>query len=414
LNEMGVGHSMRTQHPFIINGMKATLPRASRTTKILLISAAGLAGFFLFTFLIHSASQKSVLGADFYTFWMAGKAVFQEHANPYSQAVTEQIQLGKLGRLANPGEDQMAFAYPPYSLLIVLPGIFVAFDWASAGWLALNISVLTLLIFFLPARSRSFLLTTILFYPVFLTLVLGQFDLIAGSGVILFFGWMVIQKKTSPGIQVVTAVLLAWATSKPQFIWLMLGFILLYAVREKMRVFLITFFTALAGFLLLSFLLIPTWVSDWINGVRAYTQYIQSQPTITELLLPILPAPAAQTLSIILFFVFLALAAFLLLRWWKNQLHWLKVAAWLGMMTYLFHLHGISYEQVIFLIPLILWAAAREQWFAPDILFFWGASLVYSWAAFALGMNALAIDRSPVLLNLVWVGWLLRKPRFQL
>jgi hypothetical protein len=394
--------------------MNQTSRRTPQIAKVVLLSAAGLAAFLIFTFMIHSASQKSVLGADFYTFWMAGKAAFQEHENPYSPGVTAEIQLGKLGRLAHAGEDQMAFAYPPYSLLLVLPTIFLSFDWASAAWLAFNVTALTLLIFFLPARARSFLLSVFLFYPVFLNLVLGQFDLIAASGVIPFFGWMVSQGKTTPGVQVITAVLLAWATMKPQFIWLILGFILLYALREKFRVFLITFLVSLGTFLLFSFLLVPSWISDWTRQVQAYTQYVQGRPTIIEFLLPFLPKQTAYLVSGVIFAFFLVITLVLLVRWWRNELHWLKVAAWLGMVTYLFHLHGISYEQVIFILPLILWVATREKWNSPAVLFFWGTSLVYSWVAFALGIHSIAIDRSPVLLNLLWVGWLLRKPRFQL
>jgi hypothetical protein len=412
---MGAGCFVHTRHPFImVDEMNATLRHTSRIGKAVLLIAAVPAAFLIFTILIHTASQKSVLGADFYTFWMAGKAAFQQHTNPYSAEVTRQIQLGKLGRIAAPGEDQMAFAYPPYSLLIVLPTIFLSFDWATAAWLALNVTVLVLLIFFLPVRARSFLLTTFLFFPVFLNLVLGQFDLIVAAGVILFFGWMVAQGKTSPGIQLTVGILLAWSTMKPQFIWLILGFILLYAIREKYHVFLAAFLAALAAFLLFSFLLLPSWVADWTHQVQAYTQYVQGRPTLSEFLLPFLPMQAAYLVTAGVFVLFSAVALLLLLRWWKNQLHWLKVAAWLGTLTYLFHPHGISYEQVVFLLPLILWVASREKWNSPMVLFFWGASLVYSWIAFALGVNNILIDRSPILFNLVWAGWLLRKPRFQL
>ncbi|MBE0697158.1 MAG: DUF2029 domain-containing protein [Anaerolineaceae bacterium] len=183
--------------------MNETTRRTPQPVKKLILVITCLAAFVVFTSLIHTAASNSILGADFYTFWMAGKAAFQEHANPYSAAVTEQIQFGKLGRLANPGEDQMAFAYPPYSLLLILPTVFLSFDWASAAWLALNVTVLTVLIFFLPARTRSFLLSTFLFFPVFLNLVLGQFDIIATSGVVLFFwldGWSRENRNSRPGV----------------------------------------------------------------------------------------------------------------------------------------------------------------------------------------------------------------------
>jgi hypothetical protein len=321
--------------------------------------------------------------------------------------------MGKLGRLAGPGEDQMAFSYPPYSLLVVLPTIFAAFDWASSFWLALNVAVFTALLFIQSAKARNFLLTAFLFYPAFLNLVLGTFDILAVSGILLFFGWLVLQKRDSTAAQVGTGVLLAWATIKPQLVWLVLGFILLYAIREKYRVLLISFFTSLAAFFLFSFLLIPTWIADWVHQVRSYVGYVQGRPTITEFLVTVFPPGTAAILTLVLFIVFAGVGLFLLVRWWRGELHWLKAAAWLAMMTYLFHLHGIAYEQIIFQLPLIFWVAVRGKWNSPAVLFFWGASLVISWAAFGLGVDSIAIDRAPVLFNLVWVVWLLRKPGLQ-
>jgi hypothetical protein len=386
----------------------------SRPIKVTIIILLLLALLGVFTVMIHAASQNSILGADFYTFWAAGRAAFIDHANPYSQAVTEQIQLVKLGHLAQPGEDQVAFAYPPHSLLAIIPAIYMPFDWASAFWLAVNILVLTGFFFTFSQKVRGFLLSSFLFFPFFLNLVLGTFDIAAAAGFLLFYGAYITHKRVTPLPQAASAILMAWATMKPQFVWLLLGFTLLVAVREKYLVFLKTFLAAFASFLLFSFILVPTWVQDWVHQVQAYTQYVHSHLTISEFLLPFLPEPAVLLISYAALIICGLIAILLLVRWWKGKLHWLKVAAWLGMMTYLFHLHGISYEQIIFILPLILWVAEKEQWKSPAVLFFWGSSLVISWLAFAFGMNTPAIDRAPVLFNLLWAGWLLRRPDFQL
>lgn len=385
----------------------------SKPLKKLAILAACLAALAVFTILIHTASRESVLGADFYTFWMAGKAAFTGQDSPYSAGVTEAIQMGKLGRLAKPGEDQMAFSYPPYSLLVVLPTVFTSFDWASSFWLALNVSVFTALLFLQSARARNFLLTAFLFYPAFLNLVLGTFDVLAVSGVLLFFGRVAKEKRPSPAILVLTGVLLAWSTMKPQLVWLTLGFILLYAIREKYWYLLISFFTSLLVFGVFSFFLVPSWISDWIHQVQSYMGYVQGRPTATEFLAAVFPPTPARFLTGALFIFCAGVALALLVRWWKKELHWLKPAAWLAMMTYLFHLHGIAYEQIIFLLPLILWVALRENWKSLAVLFFWGASLLISWAAFVFGVDSIVVDRAPVLFNLIWLVWLLRKPGLQ-
>ena len=47
-----------------------------------------------FTALIHAAIGGTPFGADFYTFWLAGKSVFTQGQDPYSDAVTLESQLG--------------------------------------------------------------------------------------------------------------------------------------------------------------------------------------------------------------------------------------------------------------------------------------------------------------------------------
>lgn len=391
-------------------------PLRTRLQPVLYISAFLLA-VTIFAALIHFASSKSVLGADYYTFWAAGKALFLEGTDPYSPSVTQAAQLGKLGRLAQPGEDQLAYAYPVYGLFAVLPTVFLEFDWATAFWMAFNIlSFLTILFLVLPPPGRGLALTSMLMFPVFLSFVLGTFDILLAAGVLIFFGLIAAQGKRSWGVQILAGMLLAWATIKPQFIWLALGFALLYALRERLYPFLVTFFASLVFFFGLSFLLVPGWIGEWIMRVQEYAGYVQSKgrPTLSLFLSPFLPDSTALLITGIIFAVCTLLTAFWLVRWWRGQLHWLKLLAWLGMLTYLFHLHGISYEQLIFLLPLILWIGQKESWRKKEVLGFWIATLIVSWLGLALGRYHLAFDRSPVLLNALWVGWLFAKSRFQL
>ena len=63
-------------------------------------------------------------GNDFYSRWVGGCVLLRERMNPYSDAVTLRIQEGMYGRPAYPNEDQVAFAYPLYSLLFFWPLCF--------------------------------------------------------------------------------------------------------------------------------------------------------------------------------------------------------------------------------------------------------------------------------------------------
>lgn len=368
----------------------------------------------VFATLIHTVTANSIPGADFYTFWVAGRALFLDGVDPYSQVVTEQAQMGKLGRLARPDEDQMAYAYPPYGLFAILPAILMPFDWAVSFWLAFNIlAFLTICFFVLPPPVRSFSALSLLLFPIFLNLILGTFDIVLSLGIFIFFGLIAMQNRRSRRLQIAAGLLLAWATVKPQFIWLVLLFAFIYAICERLFPFLLGFAGSLILFFVLSFLMVPGWLSEWIARVQEYARYVQGQPTLTEFLRVVMPVRPALILTGIAFAICAVFTIFLLVRWWKGKLHWFKVFAWVAMLTYLFHLHGMSYEQIIFFIPMILWLGLKGTWRSKEVLAFWGAALVISWLAFVSGIGSLALDRSPVLFNAFWVAWLLSKPGFQ-
>ena len=214
-------------------------------------------------------------------------------------------------------------------------------------------------------------------------------------------------------MQGIAALLLAWGTMKPQFIWLLLLFALIYALRERLFPFLAAFAAFLAFFLGLSFWLVPGWLPEWINRVQEYGRYIQGRPTLSDFLGLIMPAQPALVLTGVAFVLCAGVTVFLLAGWWKGKFHWLKIMAWMGMLTYLFHLHGISYEQAVFLLPMILWLGQKGSWRDMEMLGFWLAAILISWLAFAYNPAGIAIDRAPVLFNAVWVARLFSKPGFQ-
>ena len=96
----------------------------------------------LFAAGIHAALQGNPLGADFYTFWKAARAEFFEGRSAYDPSVAREIQMDIQGRLSNPTEDQFAFSYPIFALLLVAPFSLLPFDWAQATWMAVNFVLL--------------------------------------------------------------------------------------------------------------------------------------------------------------------------------------------------------------------------------------------------------------------------------
>lgn len=373
----------------------------------LILILLALTALGLFTVLLHATLYTNPFGADFYTFWLAGRATFAEGQNPYSAEITRQSQMGIYGRPALPDEDQVAFAYPPYSLLAILPTAWMSYDWAQSYWLALNILLLiSVLVFLKPGAPPLRNLLYMLFYPVAFGLILGNFAVPLGTFLLFFYAFL-IERKPSRAVQIAGGLAFAWVTTKPQFIWLFALFILLYAARERLKPFLISFAISLTGMLAISFVLVPDWLERWLRRIGEYAGYVRSQPAITGLLAEGLPAPMPAILTVVALFVCAGLTIVLLRRWWRGALPALLLWGWLGFLTYLFHPHGIAYEQISFLVPLALWAAAQNGRSARlPLWLFWGGSFLLSWVFFVVGKWVYhPADAWPLIFNGVWLTW---------
>jgi len=379
--------------------------------KGVLVIIACIACLAVFTILLHTAMDDSPFGADFYTFWLAAKSVFIEHTNPYSDAVTQASQMGIYGRLALPGEDQVAFAYPPFSLMVLAPAAWMTFDWAQAYWLAFGLLVvMAALVFGFGAIRKKQLLAFLAFYPVVFGLILGNFAVLLGSlFAVLFFRTVFGHKQSKVGDAAI-GFALAWTAFKPQFAYLFILFLLLWSLKERRYGLAGGFLGGLGVWLGVSWLMAPGWLPEWLNRVGEYAGYVQSQMTIETLLAAILPDVTAHIAAVIIAGLLGATTVLLIRMWWQGRLTTLAMLAWLGWLTYLLHPHGIAYEQIAFLVPLLLWMAIEP---APNRLqtsIFWFGSLVLSWVCFALGKWSLHVwDAVPVLWNGVWMFWLMNR-----
>jgi hypothetical protein len=365
----------------------------------------------VFAFGIRTATQGNILGSDFFIFWNAGRAAIFERQNPYSDALSLQAQISVFKRPAAAGEDQLGFAYPPYALLAILPLLFLSFDWASAIW----ISLLTLLLVAAGAwalRGKQWVIPTfLLFYPTFFGVILGNFAVGLSAGLLLMFGMILRGQRWSRGMQISLGLLAGWMTIKPQFLWLFLFFIALYALREKLWWFLVCFSASVVGCVVVSFALVPNWLPFWLERLTKYTVYNQTLPVTEYLLGQVMPVQAANIASLILLIVLIGATMWMLWRWWRGKLAVIPLWAWLGLVVFLAHPHGASYEHLAFLLPLVVWAAGQADWRSLPLNLFWWGSLAVSWAAFfiskAAGAPASAAEW-PILFHLVWVGWMLR------
>ena len=373
---------------------------------VFLLLAALLIGVL---FAVHGFLEQLPLGADFYTFWVAARAAFVENQNPYSSAVTQQSQMGIYGRPAHPWEDQVAFAYPPYSLFLIAPLSLSNYPWAETIWLVANVILVVSVIYLAFPRSPKWLPFTFLaFYPVAFGLILGNYVVTISAFLILFFGFFAARKDPPIWLQATCGVLLAWATIKPQFMWLFLLFILLVSIRNRYRVFLASLGISWLVFFGSSFLLVPGWLNLWLGRIREYAGYVQSSPTVMNLFSLILPEKPALAMSALAGVLITGLTIWMIYRWYQKRIPDIHLFLWFGLATYFVHPHGISYEQLCILVPLLCWLAtlaSPKKWVYPV---FWFFPLILSWGIFALSKWVFPpADELPLVYFTLLFAWIL-------
>lgn len=384
----------------------AKLPVWLRITLVVVLFAALLGGF---TYGLHSLLGQNPPGADFYTFWVAGRALFTQGQDPYSAEVTLASQEGIYGRAALPEEDQVAYAYPPYALLPLLPVAFMPFSWAQAFWMAFNIlALLTAAFFALPGAPRWLVISFLFFYPVAFGVLLGNFAVLIGAILILVYCFVIDKQNPKPWLQFLAGFLLAWTTAKPQFMWLFLVFIAIYVLRQKRWWLLAGGAAGMVVMLGVSWLLVPNWLPEWLTRIREYAGYVQSQPTLMNFLVISASRDAALKATLMIAAACLIFTVWLLRTWWKKEISSLLVLIWIGFVTYLFHPHGISYEQMCFLAPMLIWAGMPPRQTNKTYLYFWWIPLIISWIAFAVSKWVFnPADEWPVIYDSIFVLWVL-------
>ncbi len=366
---------------------------------------------------VHAILVNLPVGADFYTFWLASRATFIDGINPYSSTVTLQSQMGIYGREAFGWEDQVAFAYPPYSLFMILPLSLLTYPWAESVWLIANILLIVTVIYLsFPKSPKWFPFTYLAFYPVAFGLILGNFVVTISSILILYFGFFIARRNPPTWLQILTGILLAWSTTKPQFMWLFLAYIFLTSIRYKYWWFLGSFAVSGLGFFTLSFAVVPSWLTLWLGRVREYAGYVQSSPTVGNLTQLVFPGKMGQALALILSGLVVALTAWLIYRWFRRRTSDLELFLWFGLVTYLFHPHGISYEQLSLLVPLVCCVASMcspKKWFYALT---WFLPLILSWVVFILSKWVFQpADELPLIYFSIIFAWiLLTKPDQQI
>ena len=250
---------------------------AQQRLKLMVLAVVIVALLAAVTILTHNSFTRPYPSLnDFMSRWEGARSYWRDGLNPYSDEASLNIQVRIYGRAVEEGEDPGFFAYPFYTVFVVGPLVNTTYAWASAVWMVLLEACLVASVFLLinlfdwkpkPLVLGLLVLWSLFFYPSARGLLLGQ------PGHLVYLLEIVAIWALVKGRDDVAGVALAFSTIKPQMGFLIVPFLLLWGLRARRLRFLISFGAVFGGLMLASFLLQPTWLSDWITQIQRYPSY---------------------------------------------------------------------------------------------------------------------------------------------
>ena len=318
----------------------------------------------------HALFTSRYPGAnDFASRWGGARAFWRGGVSPYSDEATRQIQLLIYGRPIQPEEEQEfdpdPFAYPFYTVFLVWPLVWMPYAWAEAVWLViLEVCLfvgLLLALYVHDWRPPRWLLActavwAFLFYPDVRALLLGQFAVFVFAMVALTL-WALKERR-----DILAGFFLALSTVKPQMIFLLVPFLLWWAVRERCWRFAASFLGGMALLLGASWVAEPGWMAGFFRQVTRYTSYTALGSPIwilTHLVFPALGVWGEGVLSV------LAVASLIWAAWWAfrqgsaRALGW--AVGWCLIVTNLVALRTATTNYVVLLFPLAMVFRALQR-----------------------------------------------------
>jgi hypothetical protein len=388
--------------------------RQSRLTVVALgLALMGAAGmvyyqFGLFMPRVQNAREAKHLAGpytfcnDFYPIWLTSREWLDERRDPYSAAVTREIQIGLFGRPldtripSDPPTDYRTFAYPAFTDLLFWPASEVPFPRLRVVW-AVLLATLTAAGVFFWTRALSWrvgriwlaiiVLLTLCSYPELEGLYAGQLGLVVGF--LLAASLLALQR----GRLLMAGMLMALTTIKPQMTLLAILYLLLWSVQDWRRRgrFSLAFFATILLLVGAALVVWPHWIQEWTGVILGYPRY--AMPPLASVLLGSSVGSLGGTVVLVA-----ALVAALAIAWRYRTAaagsyeFWLALSLLLAI-TAIAILPGQSVCDHIILLPGIFLLASRRQaeYSSPifrALLILGIAVLLWPWVA-SLGLIAL-------------------------
>jgi hypothetical protein len=231
---------------------------------------------------------------DFFLRYQGARSYLLDGLNPYSREATDRVEIGLYGHVAEPGQYPGDFVYPFYTIFLVAPLALLPYAVASAIWMVL-LGTFVVASFWLVADEFAWrppgwllilgLIWSLILYPSARGMFLGQPGTLVACLELITL-WALCKGRDS-----LAGVVLAISTLKPSMGYLIVPFLLLWALATRRWRFIGSFAALLAVMVGASFLLLPSWLSDWLAQVVRYPSYTEIESpvwVITSYYLPFL------------------------------------------------------------------------------------------------------------------------------
>ena len=229
------------------------------------------------TYVNYGFTGQNPGGNDFLSRWVGTRLFLTRALSPYSEQVTEQIHEMAYGRDARAGEDQMLFAYPFYTTLVIAPFALVGdYAMARALWMtALEVclvliatSGLALCRWRLPAWLLGLLLLfALLWYHGLRPVINGNPSIVVTLFIVLAL-WSI-----RSGHDPLAGFFLAMATIKPQMVVLLIPLLLMWSISHRRWGIVVSFLGSLALLIATFTLFVPDWILQNIRQILSYPRY---------------------------------------------------------------------------------------------------------------------------------------------
>jgi hypothetical protein len=256
--------------------------------------------------------------SDLYPRWLGARELLLHGRDPYSPAVSREIQQGYYGRALDPTrpgdpKDQQGFAYPVYVAFILAPTIHLRFEIVQKGffYVLLGLTLASIPLWLRALRwpapwwvQAGFIVFTLGSLPVMQGLKLQQITLLVAALIAIAVVLLMSDHMVAAG------VVLALATIKPQLVWLLLLWLMIWTWgdwRSRYR-WAASFLATMTVLVAASEWFLPHWIPRFWQAFRDYESYTAGISVMHELI----GTPWSSALEV------LALAA-VLQKCWKER-----------------------------------------------------------------------------------------------